>query len=194
MLSLTAQICACRKGPTESPVQRRLASGVKRRGKQGAAIWRESQLDLVMDGTWALTVILDNLEEQFGRKRMNVCEVQWPCRGVGGGMGGGRVRSAYCCRVQPTPLQVPTETSERVCGFQGNTAHFPLHLFITYNFRIKDPFILQDFLVPTLLKMQIPFGELLHFSLNEFIHPSLRVLGAFEFTELLGIGGCWGTG
>lgn len=37
----------------------------------------------VTDGAWKVMVILDNLEEQLGRKQMNVCETQWPYHGHG---------------------------------------------------------------------------------------------------------------
>lgn len=46
-----------------------------------SSIWRESQTDLVMVGTWEWMVMLSNWEEQLGRERVDVCKVQWLCQG-----------------------------------------------------------------------------------------------------------------
>lgn len=155
--------------------------GITTGGWKWAASWRGSQLDLVMDGTWEWMVILDNLEVQFGRKRMNICEVQWPRQGVG-----------VPAVVEFSPL--PSKCPPHPWGSTAYRPKYPLYLFVTYNTRIKNSFRKTSWSWPSLKCKSLLDSHYLHFSLNEFFHPSLSLLGEFEFTELLGSGGCWGTG
>lgn len=180
----------CREGPAGSPGRRwcRLKSEPRlwRAGQEGGSelpSGEKAKLDLVMNGMWELMVILDNLEEQLGRKRMNA-----NYKGLARRFGACycRVQLYKCClhicplpsKCPPQPHRVGVAIGEVHPGFQNiPPKYLSSRLFL----------ILIILKVQSLLEISHS-----HFSLNEFIHLSLRVLEGLEFTTLLGISG-WGT-